>query len=142
MQTIAVLLVPINFWAMDEFGLWRSLPSLAMSAIGAGSLIFICWAKQQLAMEGQTNGALLQTSRRYLITFVGLCLLHGGWDFPSVNIWAIYIAMVGTASVIRFFPQDDEAPRWRCYLKSLTPQHWPRINLFCPGGAAGAGDIH
>ncbi len=93
LQTVTLLLVPVNFWAMDAFRLWHNplewltvaIASLALTAITA------------LSFKIQPH-----TSRLTLFNILGLSYLHWGWEFRGFPLIAAYLATVGTAAIVFF----------------------------------------
>ena len=105
LKTIVLLLIPVNFWAMDTFGLWRYPWEWLTVIIAACSLTAIA-----LRHNKQGRGRSLNS---FLLTFLGLSYLHWGWGFPGFPLISVYIAMIGTAIVLRFLPQiqgEEESP--------------------------------
>ncbi len=105
-QRVALLLVPINFWAVDGFGLWRSPPGWIVAVVVAIALSFLL--KQTLTPLTKA----FPHRQRLLLNVLALSWLHWGW---GLSIWgtgimpllASYVAMVGTA--INLVYPDDEA---------------------------------
>ncbi len=89
---VTLLLVPVNFWAMDSFRLWQH-PSewivLAIASVLLTAITFlICSHRQFFA-----NNAIRQFP---LINILGLSYLHWGWSVSGFPLIAVYLAMVGT----------------------------------------------
>jgi len=101
LQLIALLLVPVNFWAMDGFGLWRHPWEWIVVAVAALSLTGITVINPSI----QTNSFRL-TSRVSLV--LGLSYLHWGWDWSQVPLVAVYLGVIGTAI---FLPYATSPPR-------------------------------
>jgi hypothetical protein len=96
LQTSALLLVPLNFWAMDTFGLWdRPLEWLTV-AIASVSLSILTFS-----IARQREFALL-----YIALFLGSSLLHWGWAIVGLPLVSVYCVAIATSIVLRFFPQS------------------------------------
>jgi hypothetical protein len=89
LQAVTLCLVPVNFWAMDGFGLWGNL--WEWLTVGIASV----------ALTGITI-LILQPQRSYhnglgLVNYLGLSYLHWGWAFRSFPLIAVYLGIVGTS---------------------------------------------
>ncbi|WP_219729909.1 hypothetical protein [Sodalinema gerasimenkoae] len=83
LQTIVYGLIPLNFWAMDEFGLWSS--PLGWIAIALGSISLGLWLWRQSDLTRQQTALLLLFS-----------LSH--WPFytlPRLSQLGLYLATLG-----------------------------------------------
>ncbi|MEQ9620478.1 DUF2157 domain-containing protein [Coleofasciculus chthonoplastes] len=101
LQLIALLLVPVNFWAMDGFGLGRHPWEWIVVGIAALSLTGITVINPSI----QTNSFRL-TSRASLVLW--LSYLHWGWNWSQVPLVAVYLGVIGTAM---FLPSAASTPR-------------------------------
>jgi len=106
-QRVALLLVPINFWAVDGFGLWRSPIGCVVAGVGAIALSLLL--KQTLAPLTATSSY----PKRLLINVLALSWLHWGWGITAwgtdiMPLLASYVAIVGTA--INLVYPDEAAP--------------------------------
>jgi hypothetical protein len=94
---VTLLLVPVNFWAMDSFGLLLSPISSFINwlvvAIAAITLLSIT----VLISDSRQFVANLPNRKLRLINILALSFLHWGWKIPAFPIIALYIAMVGTS---------------------------------------------
>ncbi len=89
---VTLLLVPVNFWAMDSFRLWQNpsewivvaAASIALTAI----TVLVCNNRRFVA--NKTIGKLS------LVNILGLSYLHWGWKIPGLPLIAVYLAMTGT----------------------------------------------
>lgn len=92
LRLITLLLMPVNFWAMDSFGLWRSPVEWVVMAIAACSLTAITLFHRELRNHRSfvSNATLL----------LGLSYLHWGWHFVGFPVIAVYLGMVGTALLL------------------------------------------
>ncbi|MDY7014499.1 MAG: hypothetical protein SVX43_13035, partial [Cyanobacteriota bacterium] len=95
LQTSALLLVPLNFWAMDTFGLWdRPLEWLTVAIAGSSlSILTFSIARQR------------KFAPLYIALFLGSSVLHWGWAIAGVPSICVYCVAIATAVVLRFFPQ-------------------------------------
>jgi hypothetical protein len=91
LQTITLLLTPVNFWAIDTFGLWDNI---------LGGLIATIAIILLTGITIISNGE--KTYLPLVINFLGLSLLHLGWEIQGVALIAVYISMIGTAINLRF----------------------------------------
>ena len=95
LRVAALLLIPVNFWAIDSFGLWRQPWELA-TAVGAGvSLLGIAYLSTQ-----QRYGKSL-TAQWLMGAYLGLSFLQLGWQIPHWAAIAIYIGSIGIAIVLQ-----------------------------------------
>ncbi len=92
---VTLLLIPVNFWAMDSFRLWQNPLDWLTVAIACPTLtlvtVLLC-----------TNRAFfnnLPTGKLPLVNILGLIYLHWGWQLPNFPLIAVYVAMVGTAII-------------------------------------------
>ncbi|WP_235006747.1 DUF2157 domain-containing protein [Calothrix rhizosoleniae] len=88
---VTLLLIPVNFWAMDTFGLWHNPIGWIALAIATTILTFIT------ILLGNNRLFISQTpTKLYLINLLGLSYLHWGWRLPSFPLIAVYLAMIIT----------------------------------------------
>jgi hypothetical protein len=89
---VTLLLVPVNFWAMDSFSLWQNplnwvVVSIASITLSAITFLFC-------------NNRLFSTHQPArnlpLVNLLGLSYLHWGWQIPGFPLIAVYLATVGT----------------------------------------------
>jgi hypothetical protein len=95
LQVVTLLLVPINFWAMDTFGLWR-YPWDWVVAIAAAVILTVMTGRIIQYQYERLSGK--NVSRAIAINHLGLSYLHWGWAFASVSLVAVYLGTVGTAA--------------------------------------------
>lgn len=98
LKAVTLLIIPVNFWMMDGFGLWRSSLGIIVSLI-AGLLL--------LGMQF----FLLRSSTRFQANYIGLSLLHWGWFLPGIPVVSVYVGTIGTAliQVLRSVISSDSA---------------------------------
>ncbi|KST68730.1 hypothetical protein [Mastigocoleus testarum] len=99
--TITLLLIPINFWAIDSFGLWNNPLEWTVIAIAAISLTIIT----NLLCNHRLFAGHLPVGKLYLVNVLALSYLHWGWKIPGIPLIAVYIATIGTtiATIIQAF---------------------------------------
>ncbi|MGK7925557.1 MAG: hypothetical protein AB4290_09980 [Spirulina sp.] len=89
LKTVALLLIPINFVAMDSFGLWGSFLGVLAMTIATLSLSAFPWVLVRRAMAMETA------------LFLGLCYLHWGWNISDFPLLAINLGAIPTAILLR-----------------------------------------
>ncbi len=93
LRLVTLLLVPVNFWAMDSFGLWHHPWEWMVVAIAAFTLTAntVLHPEMRNHPSGITSDALLLLLLSYL---------HWGWHLSGFALVAVYIGMVGTALLL------------------------------------------
>jgi len=119
LRVVTLLLVPVNFWAMDGLGLWGNFLEWGTGAIAAFILTFITVnltkknpeetdvSETRFLEETGFLGFLKKTGflgfldRRSLLLFnlLGLSYLQWGWGLTGFPITAVYLGVIGTAFV-------------------------------------------
>jgi len=99
LQLVTLLLVPVNFWAMDGFKLWGDSLGWLTVAIATVALTGIT----VLLLKNQQS-----LSRRNLLNSLGLSYLHWGWNLPGFPLLAVYLGIVGTALACAFKTPNTE----------------------------------
>ncbi|MGB3692597.1 MAG: hypothetical protein WBG70_03070 [Spirulinaceae cyanobacterium] len=89
LASIALLLIPLNFWAMDSFGLWQNTIGLITVGIAVVGLVGIAWQHDT-------------SSKLQSVAFLSLSLLHWGWQVPTFSLAAVYLATIGTTIIFRW----------------------------------------
>jgi hypothetical protein len=92
---VTLFLAPVNFWAMDSFGLWQNPVNLLAVAIAAPILTIIT----VLLCDNRTVLPNSRTRRLPLINILALNYLHWGWQLPNFPLIAVYAAMIGTTII-------------------------------------------
>jgi hypothetical protein len=95
LQAVTLLLVPINFWAMDTFGLWR-YPWDWVVAIAAA--VILTWMTVRIIQYQYEQLSGKNVSRSIALNHLGLSYLHWGWAFAGFPLAAVYLGTVGTAA--------------------------------------------
>ncbi|HEY9800197.1 MAG TPA: hypothetical protein V6D25_07545, partial [Leptolyngbyaceae cyanobacterium] len=92
---VTLLLVPINFWAMDSFRLWHNPLDWITVAIAAPILTLITTSlcRNRTVINNFPRGRLP------LINILGLSYLHWGWKLPGFPLIAVYAAMISTTII-------------------------------------------
>ena len=98
LHIVTMLLIPINFWAMDSFGLWQNPISLVLVGIAAIILTGIT----ALLCKQSIFTANIPVSKLSLINILGLSYLHWGWKFSAYPLIAVYLAVIGTTIITVF----------------------------------------
>ncbi len=92
---VTLLLVPINFWAIDSFGLWQNPVNWIVVAIASICLTAIT----VLIGQSRLFTANLANQKLFLVNILGLSYLHWGWNLPGFPLIALYLAVVGTTLI-------------------------------------------
>ncbi|WP_310482395.1 hypothetical protein [Chamaesiphon sp. VAR_48_metabat_403] len=103
LQIVTLLLIPVNFWAIDSFQLWQQpleLVTAILAGIGLGGIVYLKY-RQQL---GKTN---LQHSGWLLGAYLVLSGLQLGWQIPHWSSIAIYIGAIGVAVLLQRIRQIE-----------------------------------
>ena len=88
LQIATLLIIPVNFWVIDGFSLWRSSLGSGIGIIAALTLSAI-------------TGILLQRAP-ILLVFNSLALswLQSGWAFPGFPLITTYVGTIGSALLL------------------------------------------
>ncbi|WP_174783549.1 hypothetical protein [Dolichospermum sp. UHCC 0259] len=92
---VTLLLVPINFWAMDSFSLWQNPLNLVVMGIASLTLTFIT---NQLC-KNRNIISHFPSGKLPLANIIGLSYLHLGWKLTGFPLIAVYLAMIGTTAI-------------------------------------------
>ncbi|MGG6264548.1 hypothetical protein ACQ4M3_27130 [Leptolyngbya sp. AN03gr2] len=96
LQTLALLLVPINFWAIDRF-LLQSIQSISLvTALIAAMML----SGMAIAVFRQrfSSSALITSA---LVSYLGLSYLQCGWSFANVPLLATYLGTITAFITVR-----------------------------------------
>ncbi|MEA5510665.1 hypothetical protein VB715_12905 [Crocosphaera sp. UHCC 0190] len=104
LRTVTLLLVPINFFAMDSFPLWYTVWGLLGMMVGSLSLTALT------LKIFQTNSESSNTPLP-LLNHLTLTYLHWGWTLPGIPLIATYIGVIGTTILTLFSPHDTRPTR-------------------------------
>lgn len=102
LKWVTLLLIPVNFWAMDGLGLWQHPP------VG-----WIILAVSAIALTVITHRLL--KSKTKLILLVP-CYLHFGWQYSGIPLIAVYMGIV-TITAFTVYSTRNE----RRYLDNKLP---------------------
>ena len=109
LQIVTLLLVPLNFAAMDGLGIWQGLGWLV--GLGASGLLGVI-AFRLLERWSAT------VPQRYL--FIGLGLLQLGWHWQWLPMIAIYGGVLGCGALLLRAPRTAAASTWPLLLVNLS----------------------
>ncbi len=98
LHIVTMLLIPINFWAMDSFGLWQNPINLVLTGIAS---IILTRITALLSKQSIFAGSV-PVSKLSLINILGLSYLHWGWKFSGFPLIAVYLAFIGTTIITVF----------------------------------------
>ncbi|MGD1699018.1 hypothetical protein [Dapis sp. BLCC M229] len=93
LRLVTLLLVPVNFWAIDGLGLWGNIGGWLIIAIASFLLTSII-----LYFDKKISNLI---SKKWIsiaaLNLLGLSYLQYGWRFSGFPILAIYLGVIGTA---------------------------------------------
>src|SRR6476661_4426286 len=95
LQEVTLLLVPINFWAMDTFGLWRYPWDWAVAIAAA---LILTWITARIIKDQYQSFSGKNITRSIALNHLGLSYLHWGWALAGFSVGAVYVGTVGTAA--------------------------------------------
>ena len=121
LRLVTLLLVPMNFLAMDSLGLWRNPLAWLIVVVAALSLTAVT---VQL-FRGRYGGTGPAGFSQSLPNHLGLSYLHWGWAIGGFPLLATYLGVVGTTLMaLSRFPekarQEGESSRERLAPFSLN----------------------
>jgi len=91
---VTLLLVPVNFWAMDSFKLWHNPFDWLVVAAATVTLTTTTF------LLGKNRLLFTKPNQKLsILNILGLGYLHWGWEIPGFPLIALYIAMVGTSLI-------------------------------------------
>ncbi|MBN4006996.1 DUF2157 domain-containing protein [Nostoc sp. LPT] len=108
-QTLLIatlLLVPVNFWAMDSFRLWQNPVDWIVVAIACPTLTAIT----VLLSKNRTIFTNLHTGKLPLVNILGLSYLHWGWQLRGFPLIAVYLAIIGTTIITIYHHYQQPHP--------------------------------
>ena len=103
LQVVTLLLIPVNFWAIDSFGLWHQPFELVTASVAGIGLVGVIYIKHR-QQRGRTNA---DRSGWLLGTYLVLSCLNLGWQIPYWSAIAIYIGAIGVAVVLQQIRQIE-----------------------------------
>ncbi|MEG4209871.1 hypothetical protein [Microcoleus sp. S13_B4] len=104
LQEVTLLLVPINFWAMDTFGLWRYPWDWAVAITAA---LILTWITARIIKDQYQSFSGKNITRSIALNHLGLSFLHWGWAFAGFSLTAVYVGTVGTAATTVYQVQQQ-----------------------------------
>jgi hypothetical protein len=109
LQIVTLLLVPVNFWAMDGFGLWRN--PIDWIVVGCATPIlsaiaFFLWKREQQPPLP-------------ILNYLGLSYLHWGWSLPGFPLLAVYL---GTGATLATFYWECRKRKPQSQINSSQPR--------------------
>ncbi|MBD1996923.1 DUF2157 domain-containing protein [Leptolyngbya sp. FACHB-541] len=93
LRVVSLLLLPVNFLAMDSFGLWRSLLGAGIAAIATLTLTALA------IYHFRANRQDPQQTQLTLVNHLGLSYLQWGWGLPGFALIAVYAGVIATAAI-------------------------------------------
>jgi hypothetical protein len=93
LRVVSLLLLPVNFLAMDSFELWRSLLGAGIGAIATLTLTGLT------IYHFRANRRNRQQTQLTLVNHLGLSYLHWGWGLPGFALIAVYTGVIATAAI-------------------------------------------
>jgi hypothetical protein len=103
LQIVTLLLIPVNFWAIDSFRLWQQPLELVTASVAGIGLAGIAYL-QHRQRQGRTNS---QQSGWLLVTYMVLSCLQLGWQIPYWPTISIYIGAIGVAIILQKIRQSE-----------------------------------
>lgn len=100
LQTLTLLLIPVNFWALDRFLLQSIEPVSIVSAIGAAGLL----SGMAVSLFRQRFSS---PSAIAIVGYLGLSYLQCGWSLENFPLIAVYLGAIGAAIGIRIQPGNS-----------------------------------
>ncbi|MEG4850079.1 hypothetical protein QUB10_04100 [Microcoleus sp. B5-D4] len=104
LQEVTLLLVPINFWAMDTFGLWRYPWDWAVAIAAA---LILTWITARIIKYQYQSCSGKNITRSIALNHLGLSYLHSWWALAGFALTAVYVGTVGTAATTVYQVQQQ-----------------------------------
>ncbi|MEG3850632.1 hypothetical protein QT971_26125 [Microcoleus sp. herbarium19] len=104
LQEVTLLLVPINFWAMDTFGLWQYPWNWAVAIAAA---LILTWITSRIIKSQYQSLWGKNVTRSIALNHLGLSYLHSGWAVAGFSLGAVYLGTVGTAAATVYQVQQQ-----------------------------------
>lgn len=101
LQVVSLVLVPVNFLAMDSFRLWNSPLGWIVMGIAAISLTLL--TTKLFNSKTTSDNSFLALLNQLVLSYLQL-----GWTIPSIPLFATYFGVIGTAILVQFQPKDRE----------------------------------
>ncbi len=123
LKWVTLLLIPLNFWAIDGLGLFYS-NTFIISAIAIIILTGITIFLNPIRLERESPETLQQAF--LTLNLIGLSYLQLGWRLPNFSFVALYIGLIITG-IITFYGQKNYQQ-----IPLDTRQHLPFIFALVP----------
>ncbi len=104
LQEVTLLLVPINFWAMDSFGLWRYPWNWAVAIAAA---LLLTWITSRIIKSQYQSLSGKNVTCSIALNHLGLSYLQWGWALAGFSLAAVYLGTVGTAAATVYQVQQQ-----------------------------------
>ncbi|WP_293334514.1 hypothetical protein [Microcoleus sp. CAWBG58] len=104
LQEVTLLLVPINFWAMDTFGLWKYPWDWAVATVAA---FILTWITRGIIKDQYQSLWGKNVTTSIALNHLGLSYLHWGWGFGGFALVAVYLGTVGTTAATVYQVQQQ-----------------------------------
>jgi hypothetical protein len=111
LRVTTLLLIPINFWVMDGFRLWRSGLGWVVAAIAAvlltAMMIHLLRLNHSRSAQSRVNTSRSKLSNNLLLHSAALSWLHWGWSSPGFPVLAVYVGTILTAVELFYESQTE-----------------------------------
>ena len=107
LQIITLLLTPLNFLAIDSFGLWRSPLQWLVAVVAIASLTRLTIQVFRARSRPATHPPRIPIP---LLTHLGLSYLHLGWSMHGFPLLATYTGVVGATFLSQYHSPLSAAP--------------------------------
>ena len=102
LRLVTLLLVPVNFWAIDGLGLWNNIGEYLIVVFASFFLTTI------VIYFHKTPNVSIKWISIAPLNLLGLSYLHYGWRVYGFPILAIYLSVIGTAIATIFHNQSQK----------------------------------
>ena len=102
LRLVTLLLVPVNFWAIDGLGLWNNIGEyliVVFASFFLTTIVIYFYKKPNVSIKWISIAPL---------NLLGLSYLHYGWRVSGFPILAIYLSVIGTAIATIFHNQSQK----------------------------------
>ena len=102
LRLVTLLLVPVNFWAIDGLGLWNNIGEyliVVFASFFLTTIVIYFYKKPNVSIKWISIAPL---------NLLGLSYLHYGWRVSGFPILAIYLSVIGTAIASIFHNQSQK----------------------------------